>query len=195
VESFCDSSYNLLIWTNPNNTCADDVVKYHIYYTPTIDGDLVLIDSTLSPEDTSYLHLPPESLAGCYAVTAVDSFNNESNFSVRVCVDNCIDYLLPNVFTPNGDGINDFFRPSNYAFVEKVDMKIYNRWGVLVYQTQNPDINWDGKRLNTDQIVPPGVYYYVCDVYENRLTGLEIRNLAGFVYVFTEPDAVNPTEK
>jgi gliding motility-associated-like protein len=195
VTSFCDSSYNLLIWTNPNHTCADDVVKYHIYYTDVIDGALVLIDSTLSADDTVYFHFPPGSLAGCYAVTAIDSFNNESHFSIVVCVDNCIDYILPNVFTPNGDGMNDIFRPSNYAFVEKVDMKIYNRWGVLVYQTEDPDINWDGKRMNTNQIVPPGVYYYVCDVFENRLTGLEIRSLSGFIYVFTEPDAVNPVEK
>jgi len=195
VESFCDSSYNVLTWTNPNNSCADDVVKYHIYFTQIMDGELILIDSTLSAEDTTYMHFPQGSLAGCYAVTAVDSFNNESNFSVVFCVDNCIDYLLPNVFTPNGDGMNDIFRPSNYAFVEKVDMKIYNRWGVLVYQTENPDINWDGKRMNTDQIVPPGVYYYVCDVFENRLTGLEVRSLSGFVYVFTESDAVNPVEE
>ena len=49
--------------------------------------------------------------------------------------------------------------------------------------------------MNTDHIVPPGVYYYVCDVYENRLTGLEVRNIVGFVYAFTETDAVNPEEE
>jgi len=195
AESFCDSNYNFLTWTNPNNTCADDVVKYNIYYSPMMDQQPLLIDSTLSATDTTYFHILPESLAGCYAVTAVDSFNNESNFSIVACVDNCIDYMLPNVFTPNGDGINDFFRPSNYSFVEKVDMKIFNRWGTLVYKTEDPDINWDGKRINTNHLVPPGVYYYVCDVYENRLTGLEIRNIVGFVYVFTEADAVNPEKQ
>jgi gliding motility-associated-like protein len=195
VESFCDSSYNFLQWTNPNNSCADDVMKYHIYYSQTLDGELVLIDSNRAATDTVYFHFPEGSLAGCYAVTAVDSFNNESDISERICVDDCVDYILPNVFTPNGDGLNDIFRPSNYAFVEKVDMKIYNRWGILVFQTEDPDINWDGKRMNTDQLVSPGVYYYVCDVYENRLTGLEVRNLSGFIYVFTEQDAVNPVEK
>jgi gliding motility-associated-like protein len=194
AESFCDSNYNFLVWTNPNNVCADDVVKYNIYYSPLLEGNLQLVDSTLAPGDTSYFHFLPESLAGCYAVTAVDSFNNESNYSVIACVDNCIDYKLPNVFTPNGDGINDIFKPSNYAFVERVDMKIYNRWGTLVYETEDPDINWNGKRMNTNQLVSPGVYYYVCDVYENRLTGLEVRNIVGFVYVFTEADAVNNVE-
>ena len=194
AKSFCDSSYNFLVWTNPNNSCAEDVVKYNLYYSPILNASLQLIDSTLSPNDTNYYHFLPESLAGCYAVTAVDSFNNESNFSVLACVDNCIDYKLPNVFTPNNDGMNDVFVPSNYAYVERVDMKIYNRWGTLVYQTEDPDINWDGKRMNSNQLVPPGVYYYVCDVYENRLTGLEVRNIVGFVYVFTEVDADNDVE-
>lgn len=194
VVSVCDSNYNLLTWTNPNHTCADDVVKYNIYYAPRLETELQLIDSTLSPGDTTYLHELPVSLAGVYAVTAVDSFRNESVFAYD-SVDNCIDYKLPNVFTPNGDGINDYYRPGNYSFVERIDMKIYNRWGTLVYKTENPDINWDGKRMNTNQLVPPGVYYYVCDVYENRLTGLAVRNVVGFIYVFTEADAVNKADE
>jgi len=193
VTSFCDSLYNELKWTNPNRYCANDVIKYRIYYSPNLTDNPYLMDSTLSPVDTSYLHYPPESLAGCYRVTAVDSFENESDFSELVCVDNCIEYQLPNVFTPNGDGDNDFWKPTRYSFVEKVDMKVYSRWGILVYQTSDPDINWDGKQMKSDNIVSPGVYYYIADVYENRLTGLEIRNIVGFVYVFTEHGAKNPS--
>jgi gliding motility-associated-like protein len=192
AESFCDSSFNSLVWTNPNNSCADDVVSYNIYYSNQFEGSLVLIDSTSSADDTTYIHFPPGSLAGCYAVTAIDSFGNESAFSVLSCVDNCIDYKLPNVFTPNGDGLNDYFRPNPYSFVERVDMKIYNRWGNLVFRTEDPDINWDGKQMNSDRLVSPGVYYYVCDVFEQRISGLEVRNIVGFVYVITETDATNP---
>lgn len=168
------------------------MVAYNLYYSTSIDGTLSLIHNTNSTEDTTYLHFPPGSLAGCYAVTAVDSFGNESNPSVLSCVDNCINFMLPNVFTPNGDELNDYFRPYAYSFVERVDMKIYNRWGDLVFQTEDTDINWDGKLMNSDRLVSPGVYYYVCDVYEPRLTGLEVRNLVGFVYVITESGAVNP---
>ncbi len=192
VTSFCDSMYNELIWTIPNPYCAEDVIKYRIYYSPTLSENPHLIDSTLSPSDTVFLHYPPESLAGCYAVTAVDSFANESEYSERVCVDNCVAYELPNVFTPNGDGDNDYWKPTRHSFVEKVDMKVYSRWGILVFQTDDPDINWDGKQNNSNNIVSPGVYYYIADVYENRLTGLEVRNIVGFVYVFTERGAKNP---
>lgn len=195
VTSFCDSNYNFLAWTNPNHSCADDVVKYHILYSPDLESGIFLIDSTLAPEDTTYFHHLGGSLAGCYAVTAIDSFNNVSDTSSLVCVDNCIDYKLPNVFTPNGDGINDYFRSSNPSNVELVDMKIFNRWGHLVFKTDDPEINWDGKRMDSDKLVSPGVYYYVCDVYEHRLTGLEVRNMVGFIYLFTEEDAVNVPEK
>jgi len=90
------------------------------------------------------------------------------------------------VFTPNNDGTNDVFvsyNPGNY--VKNVDMKIYNRWGLMVYRTSDPGINWDGRDMNTKRPVSSGVYYYICDVYEPRLTGIEIRVLKDFVYVYT----------
>ena len=181
VSSVCDSMYNYLTWNNPNNSCADDIVSYNIYYSQTLDGKMVLIHSNTSATDTTYKHNPLVSIAGCYYVTAVDSFLNESKSGVKVCVDNCEYYKLPNIFTPNGDGQNDLFIPAPYKFVHHVDMKIYNRWGNLIFTTNDPDILWDGTIDGKD--VPSGVYYYVCDVYEYRLSGIEPRNLSGFVHV------------
>ena len=71
-------------------------------------------------------------------------------------------------------------------------MKIYSRWGNLVFETSNPDINWDGRNMITKQIVPSGVYYYICDVWEYRLNGLEVRNLSGFIQVFTGGEGNQP---
>jgi len=191
VTSYCDDIFNELIWTNPNNYCANDVVYYNIYYSPTLQntfGDSIA--STLSATDTVFYHYPKQyegqnmTLSGCYTVTAVDSFYNESKIVSRVCVDNCIYYKLPNVFSPDNDGVNDLFQPFPYDFVEKVDMKIYNRWGELVFETNNPDILWNGKYLETNNDVPDGVYYYLCDVYEQRLTGVLPRNISGFIHIF-----------
>jgi gliding motility-associated-like protein len=186
VESHCDSMYNQLNWTNPNHSCANDVVKYNIYYSPTIADNLPLLDSIKSPNDTSYIHRPVETLAGCYYVTAVDSFGNESLPSGKQCIDNCLFYDLPNVFSPNGDNVNDIYVAMNLNnYVKKVNMKIYSRWGQLVFQTEDPLINWDGKDMKTKKLVSPGVYYYVCDVYEPRITGVEVRNIVGFIHVYT----------
>lgn len=193
VNSVCDSMFNRLVWTNPNNLCADDVIKYYIYFWAELDNPPELIDSTMSPEDTTYLHYPTGTLAGCYYVTAIDSFNNESPPSPVVCVDECYSYRIPNVFSPNGDGINDILRPLEFQEVESIDLKIYNRWGQLIFETTDPMINWDGKHKDTNDLVSQGVYYYICDVYEKRLTGIEPRNVTGFIYVYSEKGAViNP---
>lgn len=194
VSSVCDSMFNRLTWTNPNNYCADDVIKYYIYYWPELNMTPEIIDSTMSPEDTTYLHFPSERLAGCYYVTAIDSFNNESLPSSVVCVDECFTYRIPNVFSPNGDGINDILRPLEFQEVESIDLKVYNRWGQLVFETTDPLIKWNGKHKDTDDLVSQGVYYYICDVYEKRLTGIEPRNITGFIYVYSEKGAVINTD-
>ncbi|MFP4060548.1 MAG: gliding motility-associated C-terminal domain-containing protein [Bacteroidales bacterium] len=192
VTSFCDSAMNLLNWTNPNNFCADDVVGYRIYYSPLIDTEPSFIAAVNDPEDTTYYHEPEFSLAGCYYVTAIDSFDNESSPSIIICTDECILYKLPNVFTPNGDNVNDILRAYNKnGYVKKVDMKIFNRWGQLVYETSDPYINWDGRHQQNKNLVSPGVYYYICDVYEPRLTGIETRNIVGFVHVYWDEEPKN----
>ena len=109
------------------------MVKYYIYYASQEGQTLVLLDTNEPADDTTYTHDNLSSIAGCYAVVAVDSFNNESLLSNVVCVDNCSDYNLPNAFTPNGDGFNDLFTPIlPYRFIDHVDMKIFDRWGSLV---------------------------------------------------------------
>ena len=71
-------------------------------------------------------------------------------------------------------------------------MKIYNRWGDLVYHTTDPDINWTGKDQRTGQPVPDGVYYYLCDVYEQRLSGLVLHNISGFINLYRKGKPKTP---
>jgi gliding motility-associated-like protein len=183
VTSTCDSVSFNISWDN-NDTCYNDVKEYRIYYTSYLDDDFNLI-YTAAATNSSFLYYPEIGMAGCFYMTAVDSFANESDVSNKVCLDDCTYYELPNVFTPNGDGIHDLFQPFfPYYFVEKVDIQIYNRWGLLMFQTDDPDINWDGTNYKNGKIVSDGVYYYICDVYEQRLTGIEIRHLHGFIHVF-----------
>ena len=53
-------------------------------------------------------------------------------------------YLLPNSFTPNGDGINDCFGIKYWGIVEDLDFRIYNRFGNMVFHTSDPNLCWDG---------------------------------------------------
>ncbi|MCB0643911.1 MAG: gliding motility-associated C-terminal domain-containing protein, partial [Phaeodactylibacter sp.] len=164
---------NDLDWINPMNLCpeTDDVVSYNIYYAPFENSEFELLESIDLSTDTVYQHRPDIGIAGCYAVTAVDTFFNESAFSNIVCVDNCPVYELPNAFTPNGDNQNDLFIPYPYCFIEEVEFQVINRWGEVVFETNNPDLNWDG-RNSRGQDLPQGVYYYTCKVFERRVTGI-----------------------
>jgi len=186
VASDCQLVTNTITWDNPNNRCANDVVSYKLYYKPSYAADYNEIYFTNVLSDTVFIHSNIPTIVGCYSVTAIDSFNNESDFSDPVCVDidSCELYRLPNVFTPNGDGVNDFFHPFPYDFVEKVDMKIFNRWGGLVFQTDDPNINWDGTDMTSKENSSEGVYFFVCVVYEYRLEGLKARTIKGTVSLF-----------
>jgi gliding motility-associated-like protein len=81
--------------------------------------------------------------------------------TVTAGVDPCHDIFIPNVFTPDGDNLNDFFpgKSGNYS----LDMKVYNRWGRLVYESAAMDTGWDG-RDSGGKLVGSGTYYYVMDV-------------------------------
>ena len=71
---------------------------------------------------------------------------------------------IPNVFSPNGDGMNDYFFPRQYLArgLTSFHMMIYNRWGQLLFETTNlMGAGWDGKFNGKDQ--PEGVYVYIMD--------------------------------
>ena len=185
IHTDCDQSINRLSWINPNDTCTPDILKYFIWYAPGKGEELLLIDSLIGPYDTIFEHKPPQSIVGCYAVSAIDSTGNESNLSNIICVNytDCPVYRLPRAFTPNGDGRNDFFIPFPYTSVESINLVIFNRWGSEVFRTHDPDINWDGKGQATNQPCSDGTYFYVCDVFEITLTGILKRTLKGSVTI------------
>jgi gliding motility-associated-like protein len=184
----CDSILNTLNWNNPNLTCADDVLQYKIYFSTNDSANFAEIATINEAGILSFTHNNNNiSIAGCYYITALDSNANESVTSDSVCADNCPVYELPNVFTPNGDGTNDFFKPFPYKYIESIDMKIYNRWGNLVFSTTDPEILWDGRNQQSKQPVTDGVYYYICSFTAIKLQGNITENLHGFVQLLSSP--------
>jgi gliding motility-associated-like protein len=195
MNTDCPEIENELVWTNPNNSCTDDVTAYNIYYAPIEGQELELIATINIVEDTTYL-FPAEdfnfSIAGCYAVTALDSLNlwpdgelhqNESDFSEIICIDNCPMYFLPNIFTPNGDGQNDQFVPFPYRYIDSIDLKVFNRYGTIVFESKDPAILWNGTDLKSKEVVADGAYYYVITVNTIRLSGIVEEKFSGTIQI------------
>ncbi len=185
LTSLCNEGENTVSWHPQALPCSDEIVSYQLYYQPFANEPFQVL-SSFSATDTSYLHQNLTSVAGCYYVTATDSTGNESVPSASVCADNCPNYSLPNVFTPNNDGKNDVFQPFPYKYVKEISIKIYNRWGTLVFETTDPDINWKGTINNGDKPCSSATYYYVCEVNQIQFDGIKVYKLAGFVLLIME---------
>ncbi len=184
VISQCDSLYNTITWNVTDPICFDDIAGYNVYYKMTYDENMTLLTTINDKNTFLYRHYPGDVISGCYAVSSFDLNGNEGDKSVMICVDSCNFFEIPNVFTPNEDGINDRLVAKTSGLVEKIDFQIFNRNGLLLFRTSQPRINWDGTYKG--RIVSPGVYFYQCDVYERRISGLELFHLSGFVHVITE---------
>jgi len=178
---------NELTWYNPEG--KKDIIGYQIFQ-KNISSDSLVLSKTIN--DPNILNLTYDSLfnsiAGCYAILAFDS--NQTNYSQLsnvVCIDNCPRYELPNVFSPNNDGINDYYKPfPGLRFIESINFKVYNRWGDLVFQTQEKNINWDGRSINNSNELAQGVYFYTCVLYEYSVDGIKENptQLSGYINIF-----------
>jgi gliding motility-associated-like protein len=195
VTPDCGITQNVLNWTNPNTYCSNDAVQYNIYFARTTEEPLVLVTTISDINITTYSHLDIydgiPSVAGCYAVTAIDSFGNESPIVTKICVDNCPVYELPNVFTPNNDNINDLFIALPYRYIKDIDIKIYDRWGLVMFETTDPDVRWDGKNKDSKMQCPDGTYFYLCTVNEIRVQGITPRVLKGFIQLINTTSSPN----
>lgn len=87
--------------------------------------------------------------------------------------------LIQNVFTPNGDGINDYFIIDSYGIVQ-LQLKIYSRTGILVYQAEGTKLIWDGLSENGEKL-PSGIYFYVIKSLNSNNSRY---NKTGFVYLY-----------
>lgn len=68
--------------------------------------------------------------------------------------------VVPNVFTPNGDGNNDYFNPVLAEGLTSYKIQIYDRWGLKMYEGTNSSTGWEGKAKNGSP-APDGTYYYI----------------------------------
>jgi len=112
-----------------------------------------IVDPTsVSPLETITYTVVGTDLNGC-----LDS----NRVTITINADHTLETI--NLFTPNGDGVNDYFRIRNINLYADCEVKVYNRWGVEVFSEKGYQNDWDG--TYKDEKLPEATYYYVikCD--------------------------------
>ncbi|MDR0815412.1 MAG: gliding motility-associated C-terminal domain-containing protein, partial [Bacteroidales bacterium] len=142
-----------------------DSVEYQIYRTIAHQQEKLV--ATLRDGETAY----NDDVAGlptngdiCYNVVAVpanSAASAQQSVSNAVCLQPESDIFIPDAFTPNGDGMNDIYRPSFSYDPQEFWMIIFDRNGAKVFETKMPSDGWDG-RMKNNKPANEGVYgYYI----------------------------------
>lgn len=115
----------------------------------------------------------PAAAFGTYSLTVTANGCNSQESTVTVISDSCIviDFLIPQGFSPNGDGINDLFVIRGITYYPGNTFTVFNRWGNKVFEAKPYQNNWDGQNkfgitMGNGQL-PVGTYFYVLDLGNN----------------------------
>ncbi len=113
--------------------------------------------------------------SGTYWVTVLNESNCKATDSIRVTIlDHCVDLYFPDIFTPNNDGLNDTYGPvGNFNAVSNYKLIIYNRWGEMVFSSDDPRKKWDG--FLNGKLIPNATYIWHA-AYEFRNQGKKIKS-------------------
>ncbi|WP_142686423.1 T9SS type B sorting domain-containing protein [Chitinophaga polysaccharea] len=109
----------------------------------------------------------PGLAAGMHMAEIADAhdYSAGDNIKVESPWKNCM-VVMPGAFSPNGDGQNDLFRPKVYDAIHDYRLRVYDRWGGLVFSAEAPEAGWDGNYKG----MPAGVqaYVYICTYTDSR---------------------------
>lgn len=164
--SSCRISSNLLI-INVHPFPVANAGADRVY----VKGFPVTLSASASGEDVSYYWLPLSSITDSaslnptvsppvdmtYTLFVRSAFNCISSDNMNVKVVEGV--FVPNAFTPNGDGVNDYWRIPYLDAGLGADVKIFNRWGQMVYHVSAATVSWNGQLNNIPQAA--GTYVYI----------------------------------
>ncbi len=146
--------------------CANDEIGRFIKVIPSGGVEPYEIDWEYGSSSDSTFYL--ESI-GVYNVTVTDSNGCSNSLNILVEGDQiggeyCFE--IPNAFSPNGDGSNDYWFISGLDEKPNNSLKIFNRWGIKVFETTNYQSDWEGRHDGNE--LPMGSYYYILDLGDGK---------------------------
>ncbi len=102
-------------------------------------------------------------LSDVYIVSAISYSDCLQKDSIAVQINDCPNNLLfPSAFTPNGDGVNDIFRPVIKGIIKRYKLSVFNRFGQLVYHSDDPKPGWDG--YISGKLQSPQTFVWMCEL-------------------------------
>ena len=133
---------------------------------PYPNNDTIIIDATILEDNYNP-----------YNVSITDACGFEISSPTIDVYEQCR-VVVPNIITPNGDNTNDYFVIRNNSDYDKISLQIYNRWGNLIYESDDYQDDWNGLDLEGNPVVE-GVYFYTATP-------------SGVKYTYRENDEENP---
>ena len=150
--------------TTLNVSATGNIVSYK--WTPSTGlNNAAIQDPVASPSSTT-----------TYTLVVTDDNNCEASGSIQVTVSGRSKILVPNAFSPNGDGINDTWIITNLSIYPGATVDVFNRYGQKVFHSENSNKAWDG--TYNGKPLPVGTYYYIIDLKNNE------KKTAGSVTIF-----------
>lgn len=161
------SSFNVDVWPQPiasfivvpHDTAhifAYDLIQFVDISQNAVQWSYDFGDGSPSSQQNPYhVYEKPGIYTVCLYISTIHDCVDDTCLTVEV-----IEGLdIPNVFTPNGDGFNDDFN-IHASGIAQYYLQVYNRWGVLLFESSNPNVKWDGRTMAG---IPcdDGTYYYI----------------------------------
>jgi gliding motility-associated-like protein len=170
---------------NPNANMDDDSCTYDIL--GCTDANANNFNQNANVDDGSCTY-DPEIIFGCTDPTAInfDSMANTNDgtciYEIDICEEPDLHTFIPNAISPNNDGLNDVWKVVTQSDCWKIwKVQIYNRWGSLIWESEDPDAVWTASNSGSVYYVSDGIYVYT-------ITGVAWNNKpiqkSGYISVF-----------
>ncbi|MBK6369814.1 MAG: gliding motility-associated C-terminal domain-containing protein [Flavobacteriales bacterium] len=161
TDGFCEASGTIQVIAAPPPPPTPDVVKCMNASAVLLPGFPV---NSIQWDNGAITTSITVSEAGVYGFAAEDQYGCDVEGAVLVIQlpSERPNNFIPNVFTPNGDLKNDRFEVVADG-LEQFHMEVYDRWGMMMFETSNQTSGWNGGLDNGASAVPDGTYYYVID--------------------------------
>lgn len=168
----CVNSETVFVDIYPNTADAGNDTLIYFGETAYLDADggvnYVWSPETALNDPNIENPLATPELSTIYTVTVTTDIGCIFTDNMEVVVVQPQAVVIPNAFTPNGDGLNDLLHISTFVNVDLNSFCIFNRWGQKIYETSDILAGWDGKYNNSDQEIGAYMYIFVGTDEENN---------------------------